>query len=42
MDTYNEKYLKGTPSVREFLLHVRGFLIVHNIWDLCYVVYILN
>ena len=33
MDTYNEKCLKGTLSVADFLLHVRGFFIVHSIWD---------
>ena len=27
MDTYNEKYLKGTASVADFLLHVRGFFL---------------
>ena len=27
----NEKRLKGKPSVADFLLHVRGFFIVHNI-----------
>ena len=36
MDTFNEKYLKGTPSVADFLFHVRTFFIVHNICDLQY------
>ena len=31
LDPYNEKYLKGKPSVADFLLHVRGSFIVHNI-----------
>ena len=30
MDTYNEKYLKGIPSLADFLLHVRGFFIVNT------------
>ena len=34
MDTYNDKYLKATPSVANFLLRVGGFIIVHNILDL--------
>ena len=34
MDTYNEECLKGTPSVVDFLLHVRGSFIVHNIVEL--------
>ena len=36
MDTYNGKYLKGTPSVDDFLLHVRGFFklyITFKIYD---------
>ena len=36
MDTLNEKYLKGAPSLADFLFHVRPFFIVHNICDLRY------
>ena len=33
MDTYNEKYIKETILVADFLLHVSGFFIIHNTWD---------
>ena len=46
MGTCNEKYLKETASVADFLLHVRGFVILHKylrstmLWS--YVVYVFN